>query len=119
MNTFRVTPLDQLRLIAAQVAEAPQGRLAAGRPMFEGAPASVAAGWAARTLAPHFASLCVLPTDFYTRTYSEASYLNDRAIWRVPLASKEAPGIEPLNHNHIDEVTLCRGCTVTCPKTLN
>ena len=36
----------------------------AGRPMFEDAPVSVAAGWVAGTLAPHLASLSVLPTDF-------------------------------------------------------
>jgi hypothetical protein len=84
--------------------------------MFEGAPASVAAGWVARTLAPHFASLCVLPTDFYARSYAgETSHLNERAISRVPIASKEARGIEPLNYNHFDEVILCRGCTLTWP----
>ncbi len=34
------------------------------RPKFEDAPASVAAEWVAGTLAPHFASLRVLPTDY-------------------------------------------------------
>jgi hypothetical protein len=44
--------------------------------------------------------------------------LNVRANWQVPLASNEARGIEPLNHNHFGEVILGRGCTLTYPKTL-
>ena len=84
--------------------------------MFEGAPASVA-GWVARTLAAHFALLHVLPTDFCAQSYArQAGCLNERAICRVPLASEEAHGIGPLNHNHFDEVTLCRGCNLTYPK---
>jgi hypothetical protein len=45
--------------------------------------------------------------------------LSESAISRVPLASEEARGIEPLNHNHFDEVILGRGCTLTYSSTLN
>ncbi len=50
--------------VRAQAEQDRPGDVPAGRPMFEDAPVSVAAGWVARTLAPHLASLCVLPTDF-------------------------------------------------------
>ena len=82
--------------------------------MFEDAPPPVAR-WVHRTLAAHPASLDVLPTDLCLQSYTCAAaiFLEERAIWRVLLASKEAPRIEPLNHYHFDEVILNRGCTWT------
>ena len=74
--------------------------------MFEDAPASVAAGWVARTLAPDF----VVLAWSYAR---EASYLNERAIWRVPRASKEARGTGTLNLHRFYKVILFRGCVLT------
>jgi hypothetical protein len=45
-------------------------------------------------------------------------FLEDRAIWRVLLVSKEARRTESLNHDHFDEVILWRGCTLTYINTL-
>jgi hypothetical protein len=82
--------------------------------MWEHAP-TAQAGWAARNLAAHFAALLVLPTDCcaYSSACEAAILSKGRASWRVVLANKEAPRIEPLNHYHFDEVILNRGCTWT------
>ena len=81
------------------------GRLAAWRPIFEGAPAA------------HFASP---PTDFcaWPIACETAFFLNERAIWRVPLASEEARCTEPSNHDRFEEVILSRGFALTYPQPL-
>jgi hypothetical protein len=90
--------------------------------MWEQAP-TAKAGWAARKLAPHFATLLELPTDFCANSSAcEAAILSkERAVSRLRLASKEALRTEALDHNQFDEVIRCRGCisTYSTPAKLN
>ena len=87
------------------------GRLAARRPIFEGAPEFRFT--ANRFLRVAHCLFCAWPIACET-----AVFLNERAIWRVPLASEEARCTEPSNHDRFEEVILSRGFALTYPQPL-